>query len=104
VKGRNKLKEHTEILFKCFSFHFRREQMYVCEHTVGHTVVTMRYIYCVFTYIYSILIEKDLSKCRKVWIKFPCAPLVYLCLSSGDLFIFSIRFCLLIPTFVLSVL
>ena len=36
-------------------------------------------------YIYFLLIEKDICDCRNVLIKFPC---VYLCLSSGDLFIF----------------
>ena len=40
---------------------------------------------------YSLLIDRDLCENRKVSIKFPCSLLVYLCLSSGDLFIFSIR-------------
>ena len=43
-------------------------------------------------YIYSLLIEKDISDHRKVSIKLPC---VHVCLSSGDLFIFSVR----VPSF-----
>jgi hypothetical protein len=58
--------------------------------------VTWRHLYCVFTYIYSFLIEKDLRQCRNVSLKFMCALLVYLCLSSRDLSIFSV-----IPIFVL---
>ena len=50
---------------------------------------TSHYLYCAFTYIYSLLIDKDL--CKSGNIKFPCALLVYLCLSFGDLFIFSVR-------------
>ena len=38
-----------------------------------------------FTYIYSLLIEKDLCDCRNILVK------TFMCLSSGDLFIFSIR-------------
>ena len=41
--------------------------------------------YCVFTYIYSLLIEKDTYDCQNISVKFLC---VYMCLSSGDLFIF----------------
>ena len=44
--------------------------------------------YCVFTYIYSLLIEKDLFECENISVKFPC---VYLCFSSRDFFIFSVR-------------
>ena len=46
------------------------------------------HLYCVFTYIYSLLIEKDICDCQNVSVKLPC---VYVCLSSGDLFIFSVR-------------
>ena len=42
----------------------------------------------VFTYIYSHLIEKDSCDCRKISVKLSC---VYVCISSRDLFIFSIR-------------
>jgi hypothetical protein len=48
-------------------------------------LLTWRHLYCVFTFIYSLLIEKDLSESRKVTVKF---PYVYLCLSSGELFVF----------------
>ena len=41
-----------------------------------------------FTYIYSLLIETDICDCRNVSVKLSC---VYLCLSSRDLFIFSVR-------------
>ena len=47
------------------------------------------HLYCVFTCIYSLLIEKDICDCQNISIKLPC---VYLCLSSGELFIFSVRF------------
>ena len=46
--------------------------------------VTWRYLYCMFRYTYSLLIEKDLCECRNVSVKFSC---VYLCLLSGDFFI-----------------
>ena len=54
-----------------------------------------------FKYIYSLLIEKDICDRRKVLIKLSC---VYVCLSSGDIFIFSLSFLFLFPIFVLSVL
>ena len=47
------------------------------------------HLYYVFTYIYSLLIEKGICDCRNVSIKFVNA---YLFLSSGDPFIFSARF------------
>ena len=40
------------------------------------------------TYIYSLLIEKDICDCRNVLVNLPC---VHVCLSSGDLFIFLVR-------------
>ena len=49
--------------------------------------VTWPNIYCVFTYIYSHLIDRDLCESQNVSVKFICALLVHLCLSSGDLFI-----------------
>ena len=49
---------------------------------------TWHRIYHVFTYIYSLLIEKDICDRRKISAKLLC---VCICLSSGDLFIFSIR-------------
>ena len=45
------------------------------------------HLYRVFTYIYSLLIEKDLHEYWNGSVKFMC---VYLSLSSGDLFIFSV--------------
>ena len=42
--------------------------------------------------INSLLIDEDLCEIRNVSIKLPCALLVHLCLSSGDLFVFSVRF------------
>ena len=42
--------------------------------------------FCEQTYVYSILIEKDFCEFQNVSVKFPCALLVCLCLSSGDLF------------------
>ena len=47
-----------------------------------------RRLYRVFTYIYSLLIEKNIRDCRNVSVKLPC---VYMCLSSGDPFNFSMR-------------
>ena len=43
-------------------------------------------LYLVFIHI-ILLIEKDICDCRNVSVKLPC---VHVCLSSGDLFIFSI--------------
>ena len=48
-------------------------------------------LYCVFTYIYSLKIEKGLCECRNLSVKYPCALLVFLCLSSRGLFIFLVR-------------
>ena len=50
--------------------------------------VTWRRLYGVFTYIYSLLIKKCICDRRNVSAKLPC---VNVCLSSGDLFIFSVR-------------
>ena len=49
---------------------------------------TWRHLYCVFTYIYSLLIDKYISECRNVAVRFLCVLLVYLCRSSGNLFFF----------------
>ena len=49
-----------------------------------------RHIYCVFEYIYSLRIDKELYESRKVSIKFMCTLLGYLCLSSGKLFFFRV--------------
>ena len=51
----------------------------------------------VFIYIFSLLIEKDICDCRNVSVKLPC---VYVCLSSGDLFVFSARVSLSFPIYV----
>ena len=49
---------------------------------------TWQRLYHVFTYIDSLLIEKHICDCRNVSVELPC---VSVCLSSGDLFIFSMR-------------
>ena len=46
-------------------------------------------LYCVFKYIYSLPIEKDICDHQSVSIKLPC---VCMCLLSGYLFIFLVRF------------
>ena len=66
--------------------------------------VTWHHLYCVFTYIYFLLIEKNLFECRNILVKFPCALFVYLCLSSEDLLIFSVRVSLFYSYSVLSML
>ena len=53
--------------------------------------VTWHLLYYEFTHIYSLLTEKDLCTESNVSIKFPCALLIYLCLSSRNLLIFSVR-------------
>jgi hypothetical protein len=45
-------------------------------------------LYCVFTYIYSLLIERDICDCQNISVKCPC---VYVYVSSGDLFIYLVR-------------
>ena len=50
--------------------------------------VSWRHLSCMFTYVCSLLIDEDLYESWKVSIKFPCALLVYFCLSLGDLLIF----------------
>ena len=51
--------------------------VYLCLSSGDHTV-------SVFTYIYSLLIDKDLCESLNKSIKFPCALLLYLCVSTGD--------------------
>jgi hypothetical protein len=50
--------------------------------------MSWRRLYHVFTYIYSLLIEKDICDRRNVLVKLPC---VCVCLLSRDLLIFSLR-------------
>ena len=50
------------------------------------------HLYCMFTYIYCLLIEKDFCEWQNMLLKFPCALLVYLCHLSGDLHFFSKSF------------
>ena len=50
--------------------------------------------YHVFTYMYSLLIEKDILDRRNISNKFPC---VCVCFSSRDLFIFGKSFPFLFP-------
>ena len=58
----------------------------------GYVHVFVKYIFTVCSYIFiPFLLEKYLCHSWNVYIKFPCALLVYLCLSSEDLFNFSIR-------------
>ena len=45
-------------------------------------------LYRVFTYIYSLLIEKNICDHQNILAKLSC---VYVCLSTTDLFIFSVR-------------
>ena len=40
-------------------------------------ILSLRYLYCVFTYIYSLLIEKDICDCPNVPVFLLC---VYMCL------------------------
>ena len=54
-----------------------------------------------FTYIYSLLFDKDLCEGRKVPIKYPCALFLYSCFSSEDL-IFSLRVSPFIPIFAIN--
>jgi hypothetical protein len=37
-----------------------------------------------------LVIEKDICECQNIGVEFPYALLVYFCLLSGDLFIFSV--------------
>ena len=55
-----------------------------------------RHLYCVFIYIYSLLIEKNICDHQNVSIKLPC---VFVCLLSGDLFIFLVRVSSFFPYF-----
>ena len=63
------------------------------------------YVSILFTYIYSLLIEKDLFECQNI----SGFHVLFLCLSSGDIFIVLLRvssffyfyFCV-IPSLVLS--
>ena len=73
------------------SFLIRREYIYVnTQYRWCHfsKTLTRHCLYHVFTYIYSLLVEKDICDCRHISIKL---PFVCVCLSSRDLFIFSLR-------------
>ena len=59
-----------------------QKRVNVCEDTVK--TAPRR----VFTHIYSLQIEKDICDHRNVSVKLPC---VCVCLSSGYLFIFSVK-------------
>ena len=48
--------------------------------------VAICHLYCVFTYIYSFLMDKDLCESSNVSIKFPCALLVHLCFRPETFF------------------
>ena len=50
--------------------------------------ITWCHLNHVFTYIYCLVIEKDICDSQNVSVKFQC---VYVCLSLGDLFIFLVR-------------
>ena len=58
------------------------------EKEKGKRKSKLIFLFCVFTYIYSFLIEKDICDHRNVSIKIPC---VSVCLSSEPLFIYSVR-------------
>ena len=49
-----------------------------------------------FAYIYPLVIDKDICDCWNISVKLPC---VYVCHSSGYLFIFSVRFASLFSYF-----
>jgi hypothetical protein len=63
--------------FGTFRFHV------VSKLLVGLLLMLRR---SVFTYIYYLLIKKDLRECRNLLVKFPC---VSMCLSSGHLLVLS---------------
>jgi len=50
-------------------------------------IITWHRLYRVFTYIYPLLIEKDICDHQNISVKL---PRVCVCLLSGDLFIFSV--------------
>ena len=58
-----------------------QKRVNVCEYT-------WRHLHYLFTYIYSLLNEKDICDRQNVSIKLPC---VCVCLSCRDLFLFSVR-------------
>ena len=64
-------------------------------------LMTRRHLYCLFTYIYSLLIDKELCESPKLSNKFPCA-LVYFYLSFGDLYLFFCKFFLFVPIFMIK--
>ena len=59
-----------------------QKRVNVCEHTLNTAPH-------VFTYIYSLPIKKDICDHWNVSVML---PYVYVCLSSGDVFIFSVSF------------
>ena len=62
------------------------ENKYMCTHSKDGAMWLN--LYCVFTYIYCLLIKKDLCEHQNVSVNF---PYVYLYLSFGNLFYCSVR-------------
>ena len=88
-------------LLICFDTHRGLSQS-ACELTVKMAppdqVVTWCHLYSEFTYIYFLLIEKDLHECRNVSVKFTCVLFCAFCLETTSLIFFG-KFPLFIPIF-----
>ena len=82
---------------------YNEKRINICEHAERWNHVAPSF--SEFTYIYSLLIKKDICVHWNVSVK---VLFVYVCLSSGDLLIFSVRvsslfsYSCVIPTLVIS--
>ena len=112
-KIKTSLHETHESLNETFQWShvfFDQKRVNVCEHTLNTVpsesfgkmpleavrdpskTLMWHHVYRVFTYIYSLLIEKDTCDHQNISFKLPC---VYVCLLSRDLFILLVK----VPSF-----
>ena len=91
--------KHTEASLKHIDDHICLSRSEESKRMLTHGkdgIVRWRRLYHVFTYISSLMIDKDICDRRNVSIKLPC---VCVCFSSGDLFIFIGKSFLFFPYF-----
>ena len=70
-------------LIQIFNFFINKWKWYSLKPCFFTVFKFWRHLYCVFTYIYSLLIEKGLYEGRNVSIKFPCVIIVLLHYFDG---------------------
>ena len=92
--SRQKVHTNTRKLNWNFSIRFSLYPLHSSPHPVSHPLwwhfsktLMWHHLYRVFTYIYSLLIKKEICDRQNLSVKLPC---VCVCLLFGDLLIFSV--------------